>query len=93
LDAEELPNQMELRVKRPGDVFEPMGLQGHSQKLADFLTNVKLPQRARNRWPLLCAGEKVIWVPGYRPAESFRLRETSRRVAYFALRRVPGRSS
>jgi tRNA(Ile)-lysidine synthase len=92
LDAEGLPDRLQLRVKRPGDVFEPMGLQGHSQKLSDFFTNVKLPKRARDRWPLLCAGEEVIWVPGYHPAEAFRLRKTSRRVAYFALTRSPGKS-
>jgi len=37
------------------------------QKLSDFFINEKLPPRARGRWPLLCAGEKIIWVPGFRP--------------------------
>ncbi len=87
LDADGLPEKLELRVRRPGDVFHPLGLGGHSQKLSDFFINVKLPRRARARWPLLCAGETVIWVPGYRAAEPFRLRETSRRVVHFALRR------
>jgi len=87
LDADRLPEKLELRVRRPGDVFHPLGLGGHSQKLSDFFVNVKLPRRARARWPLLCAGETVIWVPGYRAAEPFRVRAASRRVAHFALRR------
>jgi tRNA(Ile)-lysidine synthase len=86
LDAAGLPGKLQLRVRRPGDVFEPLGLDGHSQKLSDFFTNAKLPKRARDRWPLLCAEEKIIWVPGYRPAETFKLRPDSQSVIYFSLR-------
>jgi tRNA(Ile)-lysidine synthase len=87
LDAEGLPAMLELRVRREGDLFEPLGMQGHLQKLSDFFINEKLPPRARGRWPLLCAGGKIIWVPGFRPAESYRLQQTSRRVVYFSLLR------
>ncbi len=87
LDAERLPDPLELRVRRAGDVFEPLGMQGHSQKLSDFFTNEKLTPRARSRWPLLCAAERIVWVPGFRPAESFRLKQTSRKVVYFSVLR------
>jgi tRNA(Ile)-lysidine synthase len=89
LDAEGLPDKLELRVRHPGDLFEPLGMRGHTQKVSDFFTNVKLPQRARDRWPLLCSGDLVIWIPGYRPAEAFKLNQTSRRVVYFALTSPP----
>ncbi len=85
LDAEGLPGKLELRVRLPGDLFEPLGMKGHSQKLSDFFINSKLPHRARDRWPLLCSGDLVIWVPGYRPAETFKLNQTSKRIIYFAL--------
>ena len=86
LDAEGQSDlKLELRVRRPGDRFEPLGLNGHSQKLSDFFTNAKLPIRARARWPLLCSGESVLWMPGYRPAESFKLKPSSRSILYFAL--------
>jgi tRNA(Ile)-lysidine synthase len=87
LDAEGLPDPLELRVRREGDLFEPLGMKGHSQKLSDFFTNEKLPPRARSRWPLLCAAERIVWVPGFRPAESFKLKQTSRRVVYFSILR------
>jgi tRNA(Ile)-lysidine synthase len=85
LDADDFPMKLELRVRRSGDMFEPLGMKGHSQKLSDFFTNAKTPQRARDRWPLLCSGDRVIWVPGYRPAESFRLKQESRKIVYFSL--------
>jgi tRNA(Ile)-lysidine synthase len=60
-------------------------MNGHTQKLSDFFTNVKLPQRARERWPLLCADETIAWIPGYQPSHLFRLTKTSRRILYFTL--------
>ena len=85
LDAKHLPGRIEVRARRPGDRFEPIGMDGHSMKLSDFFINEKLPQRARDAWPLLCAGDTVIWVPGYRPAHPFRLTDKSRQVVYFTL--------
>ena len=87
LDANELSTPLELRVRQDGDRFEPLGMDGHEMKISDFFINVKLPQRARDRWPLLCMGEKVIWVPGYRPAHPFRLTESTRQVLYFSMTR------
>ncbi len=85
LNADALQGDLSLRARREGDRFEPLGLDGHSQKLSDFFTNVKLPRRARERWPLLCAGERIAWIPGYQPAHPFRLTKTSRRILYFTL--------
>lgn len=85
LDAKQLPEQIEVRARRHGDRFEPIGMDGHSMKLSDFFINEKLPQRARDAWPLLCSGDTVIWVPGYRPAHPFRLTDKSRQVMYFSL--------
>ncbi len=88
LDANGISDALELRVRQEGDRFEPLGMDGHEMKISDFFINVKLPQRARNRWPLLCMGEKVVWVPGYRPAHPFRLTESTKQALYFSLTRV-----
>ncbi len=85
LDADALQGELMLRVRREGDRFAPLSLGGHSQKLSDFFINVKLPRRARARWPLLCAGEQIAWVPGYQPAYPFRVTPSSRHIWYFAL--------
>ena len=87
VDAQEISDGLELRVRREGDRFEPLGMDGHEMKLSDFFINVKLPQRARDRWPLLCMGEKVVWVPGYRLAHPFRLTESTRQALYFSMTR------
>jgi tRNA(Ile)-lysidine synthase len=88
LDADELPETFELRARRPGDQFAPLGMDGHSQKLSDFFVNEKLPQRARDRWPLLCVGGEVVWVPGYRPAHRHRLKDETTNILYFSMTRL-----
>jgi tRNA(Ile)-lysidine synthase len=80
LDAETLPTTLELRAGRPGDRFSPLGLHGHSQKLSDFFVNEKVPRRLRQRWPLLCSGKTLLWVPGFRVAEDFKISAATRRV-------------
>jgi tRNA(Ile)-lysidine synthase len=87
LDAKVISDALELRARHDGDRFEPLGMDGHEMKISDFFINVKLPHRARDRWPLLCMGSKVIWVPGYRPAHSFRLTESTRQALYFSMTR------
>ena len=87
VDAQGISDALELRVRQEGDRFEPLGMDGHEMKLSDFFINVKLPQRARDRWPLLCVGEKVVWVPGYRPAHPFRMTESTRQALYFSMTR------
>ena len=87
LDVKGISDTLELRVRQEGDRFEPLGMDGHVVKISDFFINVKLPQRARDRWPLLCMGEKVVWVPGYRPAHPFRLTNSTRQAMYFSMTR------
>ncbi|MBL8099851.1 MAG: tRNA lysidine(34) synthetase TilS, partial [Anaerolineales bacterium] len=76
-----------LRVRRAGDHFSPLGMEGHTQKISDFFVNEKVPQRARDRWPLLCAGDEIIWVPGFRPAHVHRLTDETKHVIYFSITR------
>ncbi len=87
LDGRGISDALELRGRQEGDRFEPLGMDGHEVKISDFFINVKLPQRVRDRWPLLCMGEKVVWVPGYRPAHPFRLTESTRQALYFSMTR------
>ncbi len=87
LDVKDMSKLFKLRIRRAGDQFVPFGMGGHTQKLSDFFVNAKVPQRAREHWPLLCIGDEIAWVPGYRPSESYRLTESSTQILYFSLLR------
>ncbi len=88
LDAERLPARLQLRVRRRGDRFEPVGLGGHSQKLSDLFVNAKLPARARARWPVLCDGDTIVWIPGFRPSSRYRLHDGSQHAISLEVSRL-----
>lgn len=76
-----------IRTRRAGDRFKPLGMDGHAIKLSDFFVNVKLPERARDGWPLIIAGKEIAWVPGFRQSHTFRITERTRRVVKLVLQK------
>lgn len=80
VSGDNIQTPLRVRSRKPGDRFQPFGLNGHSIKLSDFMINVKLPKRARRAWPLVCQDDQIIWVPGFRSAHPLRLTDKTRRV-------------
>ncbi|RPH59236.1 MAG: tRNA(Ile)-lysidine synthetase, partial [Chloroflexi bacterium] len=48
---------------------------------------VKLPRRARARWPLVCVDDEIAWIPGYRLGDKFKVTEKTQRVVKLTLKR------
>ena len=90
LDADRLPaGNLVIRPRRPRDVFSPLGMPGQTIKVQDFYINVKIPRRARLQWPLVCAGEQIVWVVGYRIANPLRITEKTKRSLHLEIKRIP----
>jgi tRNA(Ile)-lysidine synthase len=87
LDNSALGSPALVRGRRPGDRFRPLGMDGHSMKLSDFQVNVKLPQRARANWPLVCSHDTIIWVPGFGLSHLARLRTDTKNAIHLRLTR------
>jgi tRNA(Ile)-lysidine synthase len=66
--------RLELRFRRPGDRMAPLGMQG-SRKVQDILVDAKVPAAARDKVPLLVCGDEIVWLPGYRVARTFAVRD------------------
>jgi tRNA(Ile)-lysidine synthase len=86
-DADALVGALSLRGRRPGDRFSPLGMGNQSVKLTDFFINMKVPRRAREKYPLLCDENGVTWVPGYRMAQRVRVTDATTHVIRFVLKR------
>ena len=90
LDADRLPaDSLVVRPRCAGDFFFPLGMGGQTTQVRDFYTNVKLPRRARTHWPLVCAGEQIVWVAGYRIGHAFRITEKTRQLLHLEMKRLP----
>jgi tRNA(Ile)-lysidine synthase len=87
LDFNDLQFPLIVRGRLPGDRFQPLGMRGHSTKLSDMLINLKLPSRARSTWPLLLSGMDIVWIPGFRLAHPYRLKEKTRSAVHLYLTR------
>ncbi len=81
------PADLALRSRRPGDRFQPLGMEGHQVKFSDFMIDQKIPRRARARWPLVCVGEQIAWVVGLRLSERFRVEKPASCVVHLRLSR------
>lgn len=87
LDANVLGTAPALRTRRPGDRFQPLGLDGRSQQLAELFTNAKVPAPARDRWPLLVtAAGDIAWVCGLRVDERAKVTASTQRVLHIRMR-------
>ncbi len=88
LAADLSEGKLRVRTMQPGDRFQPLGMHGQSVKLQDFFVNVKLPKRARKKWPLICVQDEIAWVGGVRVAYPFRIIEKTKRALRLQLRRT-----
>jgi tRNA(Ile)-lysidine synthase len=57
--------ELVLRNWRPGDRFRPAH-SGSEKKVKDLLQELKVPQSERASWPVIAAGEQLVWVRGTR---------------------------
>jgi tRNA(Ile)-lysidine synthase len=90
LDADKIPaGELVIRQRQPGDVFAPLGMGGQTTKVQDYFINIKIPQRARLHWPLVCAGGQVLWVVGYLIAHPLRITEKTEHVLHLEIKRLP----
>jgi len=87
LDADVLQAGLNVRAMRAGERFRPLGMGGNSVKLQDFFVNIKLPKRARAKWPLVCVGDEIAWVGGLRLAHPYRVTEHTRMAVRLTLRK------
>ena len=68
---------LNIRGWHEGDFFFPLGAPG-KKKIKDWFIDRKIPKPLRNTLPLFIneSGE-VLWVPGFAPAESCRIRPST----------------
>jgi tRNA(Ile)-lysidine synthase len=82
LDATAVGPSPILRLRRPGDRFQPLGMEGRSKRLNEFMINEKIPAAWRDRIPLLVNEDgQIVWVCGWRPDERARVTTATQRVA------------
>jgi tRNA(Ile)-lysidine synthetase, C-terminal domain len=79
LDGERVEFPLEVRNRRRGDKYRPLGMRGE-KKLKELLSERKIPQEERDWLPVFVSGGQIVWVPGLPVAEKFKVTSGSRKV-------------
>lgn len=78
LDADGIMYPLQLRKWKAGDVFCPLGMNGHRQKLQDFFSNNGFTRFEKEKtWLLVDARDNILWVVGHRLDERNKIIDTT----------------
>lgn len=64
-DADQLVMPIIVRSRLPGDRIRPLGMHGN-KKVQDVLVDAHIPRSQRDRIPIICSQDTVLWVAGVR---------------------------
>lgn len=86
-DFEKVGKKLAVRHRLPGDRFQPLGM-SQQKKLNVFMIDARIPRSWRSRVPIVCSGNKVLWVVGYRIDERFKVRPETKKVLRLEFKRI-----
>lgn len=79
LDLDRTGDRLTVRSRQRADRFQPLGM-SQSKKLGEFMIDAKIPTAWRERVPLVCSHEQILWVVGWRIGDRAKVTESTRRV-------------
>jgi tRNA(Ile)-lysidine synthase len=78
-DPIESGDSLLVRPRRPGDRFQPLGM-SQPKKLGEFMIDAKIPRAWRQRVPIVCSPQHILWVVGWRIDDRVKVGATADRV-------------
>ncbi|WP_392486005.1 tRNA lysidine(34) synthetase TilS [Haloimpatiens sp. FM7315] len=78
-DMQKVEGSITYRHRRDGDRFNPLGMKG-SRKLKDLFIDLKIPREDRNKIPLICFGDDIAWIVGFRVSDKFKVDKNTKKI-------------
>ncbi len=66
LDPDTIKGELYVRSRMDGDAYRYGGM---THKVKRMLSDLKMPVTERRRYPMVCDGQGIIWVPGFPPRD------------------------
>jgi tRNA(Ile)-lysidine synthase len=79
LDGDAAGPELFVRGRRPGDVFQPLGMR-QTKKLQDFFVDAKVPRRTRDEVPIVASPSRIVWVAGMRIDDRVKITKDTQKV-------------
>jgi tRNA(Ile)-lysidine synthase len=86
-DFARVGRKLTVRRRLPGDRFQPLGM-AQPKKLNVFMIDVRVPRKWRPRVPIVCSGENILWVVGYRIDERYKVRPDTKSILRVEFKKV-----
>ena len=78
-DLDKTGDKLAVRSRQPGDRFQPLGL-SQPKKLNEFMIDAKIPSAWRQRIPIVCSPQHIVWVVGWRIDERVKVTDNTKQV-------------
>jgi tRNA(Ile)-lysidine synthase len=78
-DLDKVGQKLVVRSRRRGDRFQPLGM-AEPKKLGEFMVDAKISRYWRERVPIVCSPEQIVWVVGGRIDDRGKVTEDTKRV-------------
>ena len=79
LDLDKTGTKLMVRRRQPGDRFRPLGM-SQPKKLNEFMIDAKIPRSWRQRVPLVCSSQHILWVVGWRIDDRVKVTDATKQV-------------
>lgn len=80
INTDKLEPPILLRKWKQGDYFYPLGMGMKKKKLSKFLVEKKIPIHEKEHIMVLESNKRIVWVPGYRLDERFKVTPSTKQV-------------
>jgi len=88
-DFSKVGREVVVRCRRAGDRFQPLGMD-EPKKVGEFMIDAKIPRAWRERVPVVCSPEHIIWVVGGRIDERVKVTKDTAEVLCLEFARGEG---
>ena len=83
-DYDTIKDDIYIRTRREGDYFV-FDQQGRRKRLSRYFIDARIPADERDRRLLLAEGSHVIWIPGGRISEAYKIKPVTERMLVVSL--------
>ncbi|MEG0775575.1 tRNA lysidine(34) synthetase TilS [Clostridium sp.] len=87
-DYDKIKQPISIRFRQEGDRFTSLGMKG-SKKLKDLFMDLKIPREQRDEIPLICFGDEIGWIVGYRISDKFKVENHTKNILEIRCLEIP----
>ena len=87
MDLDKTGKDIKVRPVRHGDIFQPFG-SAYEKKVARFMLDGRIPRTWRQRVPILCNLQQILWIAGYRLDERVKITSATHQVLWVKLSKI-----